>query len=241
MGVVRWVAIGDTHGDHIDPLAIREAMGFTEWWKPKIRLHLGDAFDLRWLRSGASATERAEDVKADIAAGLELLKAYRPDHFIFGNHEHRMQRALSSTSGEVRAFVCEILEKIDKAVGDRCQQYRYGVRDGVVTLGDTKFIHGYRHGITAARQTAIEYGNVVFGHTHGVDAASVGRYPERVVGRTIGCLCKLQMDYAVTQPGSLRWSHGFCYGTTNTATGRTTVWQAEKQGGEWNFPTESRR
>lgn len=241
MAIERWIAIGDTHGDKADEGAVAEMFGFARWWKPVHRVHVGDAADLRWLRSGASCAERAEDVKADLTAGLELLAKFKPTAYLFGNHEHRLVRALSSTEGEVRAYVCEILEKIDKAVGHKCKQYRYGVRAGVHQLGDLRFIHGYRHGITAARMSAMEYGNVVFGHTHGIDAASVGRYPERVTGRTIGCLCSLDMDYAMTQPGALRWSHGFAYGTFNTTTGRTTVWQAEKHAGEWNFPSENGR
>lgn len=238
MALTRWMAIGDTHGDKADAGAVDTALSFARSYRPEVRLHLGDAFDFRWLRSRASLEERAEDVKADLDAGLSLLREWRPTHYLWGNHERRLLRALSSTEGQTRAFVCEIIGRIDQAVGEG-QQKRYSVRDGVVEIGDHRFIHGFGAGVHAARAAALHFGNVVMGHTHAIDMVTVGYWPDRKVGRTVGCLCDLEMQYAEDRLATLRWAHGFVYGAWDKGSGRVWTWQAERLEGRWNLPSEN--
>jgi predicted phosphodiesterase len=72
----RFVVISDMHGDQLDPAAFAAAKSFIDEFKPDHRIHAGDVFDLRWLRSAATDEEKYDDVIADIEGGLSLLDWY---------------------------------------------------------------------------------------------------------------------------------------------------------------------
>ena len=66
----RWMAIADTHGDMCHYPGLRAALEFAEsWWKPTIRIAMGDHFDLRRMRKGAGDDE--DKLNEDVTAGLD--------------------------------------------------------------------------------------------------------------------------------------------------------------------------
>ena len=67
------IFIADTHGDLVCPDAVKVVKQFIEDWKPKHRIHLGDVWDFRALRKGASPEERMEGISYDYSCGVELL------------------------------------------------------------------------------------------------------------------------------------------------------------------------
>ena len=54
----RFIAVADNHGEEIDQLVAEAVLNFINDYRPTIRIHLGDAFDLKNLRKGASDEEK---------------------------------------------------------------------------------------------------------------------------------------------------------------------------------------
>jgi len=56
-GWKKWMAVGCSHGDQIDPDARKAVLVFKERWKPDMTIHLGDFLDLAAFRSGVTVAE----------------------------------------------------------------------------------------------------------------------------------------------------------------------------------------
>jgi hypothetical protein len=234
----RFVACGDSHGDKADPSAVAAFHELCDWFKPTIRIAAGDHFDLRCLRRNASEGEKRERVQADIDAGLEFLKRFKPTHFLRGNHDERLWDAAISDDGKLADFASYLILDIKDVLGPNCVMYPYHKRQGVLTLGQTKVIHGYGTGVNAARRAGMVYGSCLMFHVHAIDLQPVPGL-ERRVARACGCLCELDQDYNRAHLQTLAQAHGFVYGLL-LPTGETVVWQAEKIAGRWFFPSEFR-
>lgn len=234
----RFVFVSDTHGDHIDPQAYELFREWVKHWKPDIRIHGGDAFDFRWLRSRASDNEKAEEIQNDIQHGLDFIRWFKPTHFLYGNHDDRINRAKESYIGAVKGLGIHIQEEIDDALGD-AKSYQYDKRTGVVQLGDVKFVHGFGSGMGSLRRAGLVYGRVVQGHIHAVECVPIERH-ELGFAMSAGCLCKLDLGYNAAHLTTLRQEHGWVYGVVRP-NGKTVVWQARKSGGTWIFPSDLRQ
>lgn len=237
MPATRWMAIADSHGDMQDDGAVKVARDFMRFWKPKIRIHLGDAFDLRCLRKGASEGEQSEAIKADIECGLDLLSWYQPTVFLRGNHDERLWDGLTDTNGFVRDFCGELVQDILKTLGKKCQVFPYCKRTGIFRMGHAKFCHGFGNGgLYAARNAALVYNNIFMGHFHTVETYNAPGLEPRE-GRIVGSLCKLDMVYNRAHMNTLRQCHGFAYGFLNEC-GTYDAFQARGIEGRWLMPTE---
>lgn len=253
MTIHRFVAVGDTHGDKIDRRAEAAFFDFVKGYKPSIRIHVGDAFDFRWLRKSAGDAERWADVQADFDAGIDFIAKFRPTHLLWGNHDDRLRRLVEEGNGAMRALGAMWHEEIQDALasalgGQRCVQLPYCKRKGILRLGKLAFAHGYGHGIHTLRAHAMTYGNIIIGHIHSVAEADTNRH-DGARGWSAGYLCDLDMDYTRASMGTLRQSHGWAYGTIDDATGDFTcrVNRLEplplprESGMQWNFSDWSPR
>lgn len=233
----RWIACADNHGDMADAASVSAFFEFAKHWKPHVRIHLGDAFDFRWLRGRASEGEKRERTIDDINAGLDFIRQYKPHHFLTGNHDHRLWRAADCDDGKLRDFASYLLVDIKDALGNAAL-YPWDKRKGVARLGKLGFLHGYHSGIYAVRQAALIYGSCCMGHIHASDVSSIPGI-ERREGHSSGCLCKVDLDYNRGSPNTLRQSNGWLYGLT-FASGDFIVWHAERIGGSFYLPSEMR-
>ena len=105
---VRFVFASDSHGDMADPEALEALWEFCKDYKPEVRVAGGDHFDLRALRRGvgSSDAESGESLKADLEAGKDFLRRFRPTVYLWGNHEHRLDNLIASSgSGFVAGWV----------------------------------------------------------------------------------------------------------------------------------------
>lgn len=227
----RFMVIADSHGDMVDEQAARRAREFVADYKPDIRVHLGDAWDLRSMRAGATDDEKnLGDLNADIEAGLELFGWYRPTHFLWGNHEKRIENA-SRGYGNSAVVAAYVVDKVADAL-EACETRRYCKRTGVLTIGDTRLLHGYRHGETAPKWHAAQYGKSLIGHIHRVEMSTFPRVEGTARCWSIGCLCRLDMPYNEAHAGTLSQAHGFAYGEIKN--GRLLINQAYSEAGDWN-------
>jgi len=232
----RWMFCTDSHGDMIDPAARDAALAFRDAFKPDIRIDGGDVFDFRALRKGATNTEKAEAVLADVEAGEKWLKDYAPTHWLWGNHDARIIDAVEDNDGDRREYYKLLYNGImdcAEMLGTQC--FPYDIEKGVFQYGDTSFLHGYGHGMHVGYALGMEYGNAIMGHVHQFQESPARRI-DRTVGRTCGCLCKLDMGYNRRRTASLRWAQGFMYGWN--IDGVLYVHTLRPMGGKWHIPTE---
>lgn len=228
----------DTHGDMIDPAARDAAMRFRDAFKPDVRIDGGDVFDFRALRRGADDHERAEAIAADVAAGESWLRDYEPTQMLWGNHDKRLLDAIQTTGdGNKRAYYSLLHDGIMDTLDEiGCKSYPYDIERGVFRYGDTAFLHGYGAGMHVGYALAMEYGNAVMGHVHQFQESPARRI-DRPVGRTCGCMCKLDMGYNRFRTASFRWSQGFFYGWKDD-NGKLYFESLRPVAGRWHIPKE---
>lgn len=232
----RFVVAFDNHGDMIDRKVSRVFGEFLREFKPDIRIHGGDCFDLRALRRGASDEEKCDGTKADVKAGLEFMATLNPQVFLRGNHDERLwDAAKDNPNGVIRSHASMLIDLIHDSTPNTIQ-LPYDKRAGVYKVGKLRVIHGYHSGMTAAKRAAEVYGSVLMGHIHAIDHYTIPSLDYRM-GRACGCLCKLDMGYNRAQANTLRQAHGWAYGLLMPDK-TYRVWQAEQVGGTWIFPSE---
>ena len=221
-----------------DPKAVAALFKFIKLWKPELRIFAGDLFDFRPLRGGASEDEKRETMSADYTAGMDFLEQFAPQFMLRGNHDERLWWLRERNNGVASDHAASLILEFEKACKKlNCKILPYHKRHGVLRVGHLKVLHGFNAGIYATRQTALVYGAALMGHTHTVDEHAIPGI-ERRVARSIGCLCRLDMQYNERQPLSLRHAHGFAYGVLNKKSGDYFVWQAEEIGGQWLLPSD---
>ncbi len=237
----RFLAIADNHGDMQDDATVKAVLEFKKDFKPEIRVHLGDNWDLRNLRNGASEEEKYGTINDDWNAGFdflrELFEGAGENHFLFGNHDDRIVQASRSNQGQLRDYANDKL----RAIRQECRRlkvktYPYDAALGVCRIGRLKAVHGYHAGETAARKHAAVYGNVIFGHCHTIESAAVPSL-EPAESRSIGCLCKRDMNYINAKTGKLRWGQGWAYGFI-FPDGSYQLYQTRKVGGSFHAAVE---
>lgn len=237
----KFVIVPDTHGDMQDTPTVDAFFQFLDDYKPEIRIHLGDAFDFRNLRKGASDDEKAESLENDWTAGTNLLKRLfkggKENYFLQGNHDARLWDFAESASGLKRDFALYGIERINTLIKlSRATMLPYDARDGVLELGQLRVVHGYHAGVSAAAQHARIYGNVVFGHVHSIDTYQVPGLEQRE-GRSIGCMCRNDMGYINRKTAKLRWSNGWAFGLL-FEDGRYQLFQTKKINGKFHAAHE---
>lgn len=233
----RFVFATDIHGDRQDSAANRALFRFLAQWKPVIRVCGGDLWDFRPLRAKASAEEQRESMRDDFEAGMQWAEQFKPTHLLKGNHDERLWKLAEQRNGPKSDFAIQLIEHAAKRFAPmRTAILPYDRRTGIVRIGSLKCVHGFVAGVNAARRTAQTYGSVLMGHGHAIQHVSIEGIENRV-GRMVGCLCQLDMDYVAANLASLVWRHGWAYGVVNDRTDRYQVWQAESVDGRWLLPT----
>jgi len=234
----KWLAASDLHGNLQEKSVVKELLKFKEAFNPDETLFLGDLFDLRALLKRATDEDKSVNIIADVEAGMEFIREYRPNVKLKGNHSRRLDD-LALSRDTVRASLAQ------KLIGEIDDEFRsmgtlvlpYDKRKGVYKMGHLSFVHGYAAGIGATRRHGLAYGNVIHGHTHHIECCSIETHAH-VTARAIGCLCQLDMDYNHAHIGALRQAHGWAYGVTDTKTGNYFAVQSQKIGDKWFFPSD---
>jgi hypothetical protein len=236
MKAKRWLAVFDNHGDMADASSCAALWEFIKIYKPEIRIHGGDAFDLRCLRKKADEKERNESMQADVEAGIDFIRRLKPNVWLRGNHDERLWDLATNGNGNMRQFAGLLIDSVMDQIGDGVEVKPYNKREGVHKLGHLKIIHGYHCGITSARQAGLIWGNVAMGHVHRFSTAPIPGL-ERRNGRTVGCLCKTDMDYNRASANTLDHENGWLYGLTFPG-GDYVAWEARRFADRWIFPSE---
>lgn len=212
----RFVCVSCSHGHFADPVALKQVLKFAARFKPHTRIHLGDFTDQAAFRAGARGTnDEGVSIEADLKHGLSFLKEYRPNILLNGNHEIRLYKAADSNNALAVRAACSVISEIrDLTDKMKCQWIEhYDITRSWVTLGDTKFAHGWMYSEAAIRDHAEHFGKVVIGHVHRPGSEPGRRADKDVVGYCAGMLAdRDKLTYAHTRRATARWALGFVYG-----------------------------
>jgi predicted phosphodiesterase len=240
MSYERFLAIGCTHGPHIDRKAFNAILRFKRDFKPRHVIHLGDFVDAAALRSGAKGTgDEVKPLGLDMNAGLMQLKELEPTVILCGNHEARIWRLaehhnaiISECAGGLKAQVQRTAKELHATIlpyDGIHQEWR---------LHGWRFMHGVFFSENATRDHAESYGNVVHAHTHR-PGVSKGRRSDNPTGYCVGTLTKIRnMDYANTRRATLSWGQGFIWGEIGPrgASMNLSIGPEEGSKSEWRLP-----
>lgn len=212
-----FIAIADPHGDMLDEVTSKALKSFMADFKPHTRLHLGDAFDFRNLRKGASDDEKAASLEDDWNMGKDFMREFfdggKENHFLRGNHDERLWHFANSATGLLRDYAMDGIKRLEAIVKQsKAKMLPYHVRDGVLRIGSLKAVHGYAHGLNAAQVHARVFRNCIFGHIHSIVSAPVESDDGPMEARGIGALCQIDMPYNSTRTATLRQENGWAYG-----------------------------
>lgn len=237
----KFLICSDIHGSLMDERATQACLSFAKDFQPDIRVIAGDLWDFAAIRKGASDDERALSMRDDFEAGAgfarELFRSGKENHLMLGNHDVRAHDLMHSVDA-VRRDLGEMMVDDIKGLAKQCRAslIPYDSRDGVLTLGKLKVVHGYAAGANACATHSRIYGNVVFGHIHAIENFQTPGLKQQEA-RSIGCLCSLNPEYANRKPGKLRWAHGWGYGFIFND-GTYQIHQARSVGGKFYASTE---
>lgn len=82
---IKFIAVGDNHGDMVDEYSAKELFKFCDSYQPDEVIHLGDGYDLRSIRRGAAGKEADESLVKDILKGHWFIRNLKPTVFMYGN------------------------------------------------------------------------------------------------------------------------------------------------------------
>jgi len=155
--------------------------------------------------------DHAADVAGDLMAGIEFLHELEPNQILCGNHEARLWK-FSKSPNALLAYAANLtIQKIEETAKKlRAPITPYGIRN-YVELGGTKFVHGSMFNVSAIRDHAETYGNVVMAHLHRVGWERA-RNIDGASGYCVGMLANFDMPYASERRATLAWSQGFAWG-----------------------------
>lgn len=237
----RFIIAPDVHGSEQDVEAVAAILAFNKEFNPQIRIIAGDLWDFAAIRNGASPEDRAQSMGEDFKAGCDFANDFfrggKDNHLMLGNHDVRifdLQNSQDATKADLAERMVGDIKSLAKK--NRATLWPYDSRHGVLRIGHLTVLHGYHTGMNACAAHARIYGNCVFGHIHSIESFQTPGL-EQKEARSIGCLCKLDMDYASRKTGKLKWAHGWAYGWTHED-GTYTIHQARKIGGKFYASTE---
>lgn len=224
------VICGDLHGSRMDRAAVDAFLADLPKWNPDEIVFLGDMVDCGGFAAQhhvlGYVAETEYSFQDDIAAGnwfLDQVQTLAPQaqiHYIEGNHEDRVERWIvdqvrsNTRDGEfLRSILApDVLLRLAQrgiAFYRRSETHIPGFPPGWVKMGKIFFVHELGKSKNAARDSVTRTaGNVVFGHTHREDSASVVLPNVGLVKAwNPGCLCQRQKLYMHSAPSD--WSHGY--------------------------------
>lgn len=127
--------------------------------------------------------------------------------YLVGNHEHRIQRYIDEFPQ------LDGILNLEKGLRlkERGHKVVWCYPDGEAhTIGNAVFIHGLYTSANHAKKHVDNFGcNIFYGHTHDAICHSKVLWGKgkAVVGQSLGCLCRYDLDYVGQNPKN--WSHNF--------------------------------
>lgn len=212
----RILCIPDLHAPYHDDGALNLVFSVMEKSKPDIIVVMGDWFDC-WQLSFHEKNQLGRfDFADELAIGMNLLKTLeaKQKYFIEGNHEHRLNRYLSSKAPELSKLISTTggdIKGLVTRLGFEFVPYR-----SVKRIGKIYYTHDFdRAGRYAVHQGASDIQHsFVIGHTHRLDFAVEGDpVGSMKLAASFGWLGDFEtIDYRNRLKALREWAHGFGFG-----------------------------
>lgn len=183
-------------------------------------IYIGDFLDMYPLASfnrNAMRKVEGKTVQKEYDAGnvildrhQSLIRKRNPKAkftFLVGNHEDRIRRYIDEFPQLEGILNIEIGLRFKQRGIKAVWCYPKGE---VYSIGNAYFHHGLYTGQNPAKKMVENYGvNIFFGHVHSMETHSKVLWGKgkAVVGQSLGCLCRYDLDYVGQNPKS--WQHGF--------------------------------
>lgn len=232
----RWrrvVAIGCTHGEHLDPRLAQQVLDFTASYKPEVRFHLGDVADTAAFRSGAIGTpDEAADPQADCDASIRFMEQYRPNRISWGNHDWRLVELARHPRGLVAFAAAQAWEQLQSVARKlRAKTVPYDYEHGWFEEGGHYWGHGYWYNVNALRDHAEFLGGpVVMAHLHRRQQLP-GRTRKDSMSFCVGTLADGdKMTYSRRRRATSEWGPGLVFGEMCETESRLWLVRGEKRG-----------
>lgn len=183
-------------------------------------INIGDFLDVEALshwNDGLPRKSEGKRLSKELEIGNKILDRHQQlirknnpkakFHFIYGNHEERVEKFLDRNPGVEGLFdLADGLRFVERGF----TWTRHGDEGNQFTLGHANFTHGLKAGMGHSRGMAAEWdGNVFYGHVHDVQShtlTSRGKLHNRIA-QSLGCLCVYDMPYMAKKPS--RWQQAF--------------------------------
>jgi len=227
------IFMADSHGDLVCRKTLKKFYEFMDDWKPKHRVHLGDVWDFRALRMGASNEDRADSIKVDYQAGIQLLEEYKPSMLTLGNHCDRLWRIAAEHSNRTLADLaaCKVEETEEFFRKQRIQWTPWNVRK-TLKIGNLSIFHGFKTGLNHAKAHFAMYGSSIYGHCH-TPTDYVASHIDGGSSHSVATMADIdKMTYADHHGAKLGWRKGWAYGLHNTKTGAFRIYHATEEDGQ---------
>lgn len=237
------MAVGCSHGNRANKAALAAVLKFKARYRPDITIHLGDAYDLASLRTGAIGNDNdpdaVDDYLADIEAGRDFLTKLEPSVFMVGNHDERALKFTHHHKAVIRGFAVELwkkmLEPLHKVRCKIVEQYTV-LPSGWYSLGGYQWGHGILYAENFLRDTAETWGNTVVAHAHRAGMVK-GRRSDNPTCYSPGTLADVPaMAYACRRRATLAWSHGIVWGEVCDDSAQLTVTEWHQGESDWRLP-----
>ena len=211
--MIKFVVVPDLHGDQFDEKTVSVIRQYIDDYKPTVRVSIGDIFDFRNLRRGASESEKAESMRLDVKCGMDLIDAFKFTHVTLGNHDQRLWDEADESSGLIKEYCQRGVDAIESKFKHHGTEWvPYSIRENI-QIGNAFFVHGFRCNVNAAKSTAEDFAKdgrtIFFGHTHSVSSY---RSISGTTAHNIGCACNLDPHYSRRRPNTLRHQNCFASG-----------------------------
>ena len=233
----RIVVVGCSHGQYANPDATAAVLLFCEQFKPEVRIHLGDAYDTRALRSGAKGTsDESAPIGEDLQLGREFLWNFRPTVFTEGNHDFRPRALMEHHNTIIAECAKSVFDRMMEPLRDmKTEWYPWNIWKPY-ELGGYKFFHGVLYGENYLRDTANRFGNSVVAHAHRA-GISKGVRVDNPTAFGVGTLADIEaMEYAAQRTSTLAWSHAMVYGEICEDKASLHLHEWPKGEAEWRLP-----
>lgn len=233
------MAVGCSHGVHIDRDAEKAVIGFRDRYKPQTVIHLGDFVDLAaFMSSAKGSVNEGEDIPPDIESGLDFLEKLRPTLVFIGNHEDRIYGLAQKHPDATKRFAAA---KVIEGMENCCEKLKaefveeYSILTSWRRIGDLSLGHGFMFNEMAIRDHAELVGKCLIAHLHRVGQER-GRRIGGATGYCVGTLANIPaMRYAKAHKATTKWSLGFAWGEYCDT---ETIVRLEQRAdsGEWRLP-----
>src|SRR3990167_4801793 len=227
-----WIVSSDHHVPFHDQIIHKAFLEFIKDFKPDGFILNGDFVDMYSISRHITGIKDLEDkdkqiikLKKEFDGANSVLDDYDSvlprnceKHYLFGNHENRLERWFDEAMNGVLDGLVSIEDNL--FLLERGYKVYPEYPNGYMEIGKLTITHGSWSPIYTASKHLNEYRqSVLFGHTHTSQLFYAGGLGIKQVGFNTGCMCDIDSKAMEYSKKTARWVHGFAIVYSDITTG----------------------